>query len=161
MNPSKCDVDLYVRFLCATEKSHSCVELSRVSPHTMAHDSINRMLNRENLSPEVVWGSAKGPVDKKSGFLVVDDTVLDKPYANKIELVRWQYSGLHHDVVKGIGLITLLWTDGEKHIPVDFRFYDLCGDGKTKTIISGTWLIQHLNVDFGQSVLCSTAGILA
>lgn len=132
MNPSKCDLGLYVRFLCVAEKSHSCVELSGVSSYDMAHDAINRMLNREDLSPDDVWVSAKEQVDMKSGFLVVDDTVLDKPYANKIELVRWQYSGLHHDVVKGIGLITMLWTDGEKHVPLDFRVYDPNSDGKTK-----------------------------
>jgi hypothetical protein len=40
----------------------------------------------------------------------------------KLPLVRWQYSGAHHDVVKGIGLTTLLWTqDGSTdHIPVEY-----------------------------------------
>jgi hypothetical protein len=132
MNPSKCDVDLYVQFLLAACGSRSCVELSRVSPFEMAHDAVNRMLCREDLTPESVWEAAKSLVDVKRGYLIVDDTVLDKPYAQKMELVRWQWSGLHHDVVKGIGLITLLWSDGVNHVPVDFRVYNPDCDGKTK-----------------------------
>jgi len=106
--------------------------LSKAAPVYMAHDAVSRMLCRGELSPDSVWREAEPLVDLRSGFLVVDDTVVDKPFAEKIELVRWQWSGLHHDVVKGIGVITLLWTDGEKHIPVDFRVYDPEGDGKTK-----------------------------
>jgi len=68
-----------------------------------------------------------------TGYLVADDTVIDKPRSTNIELVKWQYSGTHHDVVKGIGLETLLWTQGgNEHIPVDYRVYNPEGDGKTK-----------------------------
>jgi hypothetical protein len=31
-----------------------------------------------------------------------------------------------------INLITLLWTDGERHIPVDYRIYNKVVDGLTK-----------------------------
>jgi DDE superfamily endonuclease len=66
------------------------------------------------------------------GYLVVDDTVLDKPYAVHIPLVKKQYSGKHHRVVKGISLVNLLWSDGEKLTPVGYRVYDPTRDGKTK-----------------------------
>ena len=58
------------------------------------------------------------------GVLVVDDSTLDKPYAEKMELVTRHWSGKHHRVVMGINLITTLWTDGNKLIPCDFRVYD-------------------------------------
>ncbi len=38
------------------------------------------------------------------GYLIFDDTVLKKEYANKIELVRRQYSGNEHKVIRGIGI---------------------------------------------------------
>ena len=59
-----------------------------------------------------------------SGVLVLDDTVLDKPYARKMDFVHHMWSGKHHAVVKGIELLTLLWTDGERHLPYDYRIYD-------------------------------------
>src|SRR5450756_2858004 len=46
--------------------------------------------------------------------------------------VRRMWSGKHHRTVKGIGLITLIWTDGTTVIPVDFRIYNIDEDDKTK-----------------------------
>jgi len=49
-----------------------------------------------------------------------------------MDLVYRQWSGKHHAVVSGISIITLLWTDGNAIIPIDFRIYDIDIDGKTK-----------------------------
>ena len=57
-------------------------------------------------------------------MLVIDDSTLDKPYAKKIELVSHHWSGKHHAVVRGINLVTLLWTDGDRNIPCDYRVVD-------------------------------------
>ncbi len=46
-------------------------------------------------------------------------------------MVSRHWSGRHHDVVRGINLITLLWTDGDREIPVDSRVYSEA-DGKSK-----------------------------
>lgn len=51
----------------------------------------------------------------------MDDSTLDKPYAEKMDLVQRHWSGKHHAVVEGINLITLLWTDGDRPVPVDYR----------------------------------------
>ena len=40
------------------------------------------------------------------GFLVFDDTIVDKNFSHKIELVRRQYSGNAHGVIKGCLLYT-------------------------------------------------------
>jgi putative transposase len=39
---------------------------------------------------------------------------------------------MHHRTVKGIGLITLVWTDGKIALPIDFRVYNIEEDNKTK-----------------------------
>ena len=62
----------------------------------------------------------------------MDDTTLEKPYARKIQLVTRHWSGKHRRVVLGINLLTLLWTDGEKLIPCDFRVYDKPLGGRSK-----------------------------
>ncbi|MCW5206468.1 hypothetical protein VU08_06020, partial [Desulfobulbus sp. F5] len=53
------------------------------------------------------------------GCLIIDDSTLDKFYSRKIELVNRHWSGKHKRVVSGINLVTMLWTDDERHIPVD------------------------------------------
>jgi hypothetical protein len=71
-------------------------------------------------------------VDKKGGLLLLDDSTLDKFYAKKIPLVYKHWSGKHHRTVRGINNLTSLWTDGDKHIPCDFRVYDKLNDGLSK-----------------------------
>ena len=57
---------------------------------------------------------------------------MDKPHFKKICFVRYQWSGKHHRTVKGIGLITLVWTDGDVVLPIDFRIYNIDEDNKTE-----------------------------
>jgi len=132
MQTQKCSLDLYVDFLIASQKQYSGSELSRVSPIKMSHDSVNRWLRKNKLTPKMVWQNAAPLVDPKNGYLIIDDTVLDKPYSRNIPMVKKQYSGKHHGLVNGINLVNMLWTDGKKAIPVDYRAYDLTRDGKTK-----------------------------
>jgi len=66
------------------------------------------------------------------GVLIIDDSTLDKPYSKKIEMVTRHWSGKHHRVVKGINLVSLLWSDGDAHISCDYRIYNKVVDGKTK-----------------------------
>lgn len=62
-----------------------------------------------------------GEVCPTSGVLVLDDLVLDKRYALKMDLVHHMWSGKQHAVVKGIDLRTLFWTDGARHLPCNYR----------------------------------------
>jgi hypothetical protein len=57
---------------------------------------------------------------------------LDKFDAKKMELVTRHWSGKHGRVVQGINLITLLSTQGDRHIPLDYRFDEKSVDGATK-----------------------------
>ena len=64
--------------------------------------------------------------------MIADETVLNKSRSRKIELVRYQYSGAEHDVVRGIGVLNFLWSTGDDVCPMDFRVYEPRDDGKTK-----------------------------
>jgi len=71
-------------------------------------------------------------VQKTHGLLVIDDTTLDKPRAQKMGLVTRHWSGRHHAVAEGINLTTLLWTDGLSSLPCDCRLYEPAADGQTQ-----------------------------
>ena len=45
------------------------------------------------------------------GYVLFDDTVLDKHHSRRIELVRRQYSGNAHGVIAGIGLVTCVYVN--------------------------------------------------
>ena len=135
MNPPKCDDLDYIHFLIAAQKVFTCTEAARCAPegkNAPAHDAFTRLLSRQPPDTEALWQEAKEFVDLKKGLLILDDTTLDKPYARKMDLVTYHWSGKHHRVVQGIALLTLLWTDGKDLIPCNFRVYDKPKGGKTK-----------------------------
>ena len=135
MNAPKCNEFDYINFLIATPKVYSCTEAARVQPEQAArpaHDSFTRLLQRLEPSSEDLWQESQPQVERTSGILVLDDSTLDKPYAQKIELVSRHWSGKHKEVVSGINLITLLWSDGDRHIPCDYRIFDKAKDKLTK-----------------------------
>lgn len=135
MNPPKCQAHDYIDFLLATPKVCSALEAARVQPDpgtAPAHDAFTRLLHRLEPESQTLWQEAQPQVGSTTGFLVLDDSTLDKPYARQIELVTRHWSGKHHAVVRGINLLTLLWTDGDRHVPCDYRLYDKATDGLTK-----------------------------
>lgn len=135
MNPPKCDDLDYIQFLVAAQKTFTCAEAARCQPEgekAPAHDAFTRLLQRQSPDTEALWQETRSLVQLERGLLVLDDTTLDKPYARKIELVTRHWSGKHGQVVLGINLLTLLWTEGEALIPCDFRVYDKPLGGKTK-----------------------------
>lgn len=126
MNPPRVQPEDYIDFLIATPKAASGTEAARVQPdkpRAPAHDAFTRLLHRLEPDVEALWLEAQTQVDLHQGVLVLDDSVLDKPYARHIDLVGRHWSGKHHQVVQGIDLVSLLWTDGDRHVPCDYRIY--------------------------------------
>jgi putative transposase len=135
MRTAKCRDTDYIDFLIASPKAVTCTEAAAVQPDSRqppAHDSFTRLLRRIEPDPGALWQEARPLVHRKGGVLVLDDSTLDKPYAEKIELVGRHWSGKHKSVVWGINLITMVWTDGDRKIPCDYRLYDKARDGQTK-----------------------------
>lgn len=133
MQKQKCSLKLYRDFLTANHNRFSGVELSK-STEGIAHDSVSRWLLRSDFKPSELWSDVKKMVDVNSGYLVGDDSVLDKRHSRHNELAKKQYSGNVHQLVNGIDLVNLLWTgrDGDEYIPVDYRIYNKDSDNKTK-----------------------------
>lgn len=135
MSRAKTTATQFIDFLIATPSQATAMEAQRTQPVTddpAYHDSYTRLLHRLEPDSAALWHDAQHEVRRTSGVLVLDDSVLDKPYARKMDLVHHMWSGKHHRVVKGIDLLTLLWTDGDRHIPCDYRLYDKPNDQKTK-----------------------------
>lgn len=129
--------ELYCQFLIASQSRHSMVGLSELFDNHPAHDSYTRWLNSVRLTPRIIWEYSKDMVKLDQGYLIVDDSVLDKWYGPNIECVKTQYSGLHHRKVKGIGVVNFIWNgtkepESAQHVPIDYRVYDIRRDGKTK-----------------------------
>ena len=133
MQKQKCSLELYRNFLLASQSRFSATELARVSPdQSMRHDAVTNWLDSSRFNPPEIWNQAKPLVNPQDGYLIGDDSVLDKRYSQENGLVKLQYSGNEHDLIKGIDLVNLLWTNGQKFVPVDYRVYQPDLDGNDK-----------------------------
>ncbi len=135
MNAPKCTEQDYINFLVAAQQVFSTVEAARSHPEgeqKPAHDAYTRLLQRLPPDSEALWTEVQPCIERRRGLLVIDDTTLDKPYASKMALVTRHWSGKHHEVVQGINLISLVWSDGDAAFPCDFRLYHKVEDGLSK-----------------------------
>jgi hypothetical protein len=124
----------YCQFLLTSPVNYT---LTYFADHVkgLSHDRINRYLAQENVTAEDLWQSVqKAIVTDDSGYLLFDDTVLDKRYSSRIEAVYKQYSGNEHTVIRGIGVITCVYVNPktQQFWAIDYRIYDPKRDGKSK-----------------------------
>ena len=66
-----------------------CSFLDSSSP---ASDSFTRLLGRQPPNTDSLWCEVKDLIIPETGLLIIDDTVLDKPYAKHMDLVYRQLS---------------------------------------------------------------------
>jgi hypothetical protein len=162
MNPKKERVTRlsYCQYLLVSQINYT---LTNYADHTekFSHDMANRYLAGDEVRPRLVWENIKDQVvTTPYGFLVFDDTVIDKNFSHKIELVRRQYSGNAHGIIKGVGVVTCVYVNPQtdQFWIIDYRIYDPDGDGKTKLDHMQDMLLNCVyqkNLDFW-SVLMDT-----
>jgi hypothetical protein len=124
----------YVEFLISTIGNFTSTHLAE-HLDDVSHDTITDFLHSERLTARHLWELVQGLIaDSPHAFLIVDDSVQDKRYSHFIELVRLQYSGAEHGLVRGIGIVNLVHSSGQpgEFYPLDYRLYDPDTDGKTK-----------------------------
>lgn len=124
----------YCQYLLVSQINYT---LTNFAEHAekFSHDAANRYLAGDEIRPRLVWENVRGQVIQTSyGFLVFDDTVIDKNFSRYMELVRSQYSGNAHKVIKGIGVVTCVYVNPQidQFWIIDYRIYDPDGDGKSK-----------------------------
>ena len=124
----------YVEYLVSTPKNCTCTYLAE-HWEDVSHDVVNDCLHQKRFLPREVCKLVKDRIaDSKEACLIVDDSVHDQRYSRSIDLVRAQYSGNEHRVVRGIGVVSLVHSGGKdkEFYPIDYRVYAPDVDGKTK-----------------------------
>lgn len=124
----------YCQFLVSSQINYS---LTHFAEHAKkwSHDTINRYLKGEKITPRLLWEKVESQIEpSERGYVIFDDTVLDKNHAQQIETVRRQWSGNAHAVIRGIGVVNCIYVNPEtdQFWIIDYRIYDPEGDGKSK-----------------------------
>jgi hypothetical protein len=97
----------YIEFLISTPINYTCTHLAdHISG--ISHDSITDFLKSQRLTAASVWAQALTLIhNTEDSFLIVDDSVQEKPYARAIEPFYPHYSGNKHVVIRGLILSIL------------------------------------------------------
>jgi hypothetical protein len=124
----------YCQYLLSSQINYTMTNLAE-HLETISHDAINYYLKREKLTARLLWDNVKEVVEPDpNGYIIFDDSVLDKRYSEEIEIVRRQYSGNEHGVLKGIGVVSCVYVNPtiQRFWVIDYRIFNPDADGKTK-----------------------------
>lgn len=126
--------ELYGQFLLSSHINYTCTYLADHFDG-LTHDNVQYFLARERIAPRDLWKMVRhGFVPGAEGYVIFDDTVLNKEHSRKIEIVRTQWSGNEGGLIRGIGLINCVYFNAvtNQFWLLDYRLYAPADDGKTK-----------------------------
>lgn len=137
----------YCQYLLSSQTNYTITNYAEHA-QTVSHDLVNKYLRTDKLSAKNVWDAVKNDIfAHPDGYIIFDDTVLDKNHSRHIDSVRWQYSGTEHKVIKGIGMVNCIYVNPETNQfwVIDYRIWDPSKDGKTKISHVQDMLLNIIN----------------
>ncbi|AWM35265.1 IS701 family transposase [Hymenobacter nivis] len=129
----KVTAQLYGQFLVSSQVNYTGTYLAEYL-EGLSHDNVRYFLKTQRFTPRQRWQQVRPQVVLSArGYVLFDDTVLDKHHSRRIELVRRPYSGNAHGVIAGIGLVTCVYVNPEtdQFWLIDYRLFAPDTDGKT------------------------------
>ncbi|MDP2951482.1 MAG: transposase [bacterium] len=121
----------YIKGLMCVFENANCSSLARVA--NCSHDSLTRILKEQKLVWQILLTSFALRIFGKlqDGYLIIDDTVISKIFAKKIENLSWVYCSKIGKVVQGLDIVMLAWSNGKLTLPLAIKVYQK-NSGKTK-----------------------------
>jgi hypothetical protein len=120
---------LYLTALLYYRTSGSCIALAEAL-ETVSHDRLTRLLQADWSGHTLLEVACRTLFVWTRGYLILDDTVIAKPFATAIEGLAWVYSGQERKPVYGLSLVLLVWTDGTLRVPLGLRLWHKGGRSK-------------------------------
>jgi hypothetical protein len=113
---------LYLTALLYYRTSANCVALAEALA-TVSHDRLTRLLQGDWSGQRLLELAVRTLFTWERGYLIIDDTVIPKPFATAIEGLAWVFSSQAHQPVYGLSLVLLVWTNGPLRIPLGMRLW--------------------------------------
>jgi putative transposase len=117
--------------------SATCVALAEAL-HTVSHDRLTRMRQAHWSGQKLLERACRTLCIWDRGYLIIDDTVVPKPFATAMEGLAWVFSSQERKPVYGFSLVLLLWTDGRVRMPLSLRLWHK--GGPSKVALALEWL---------------------
>ncbi|HXF84901.1 MAG TPA: transposase [Anaerolineales bacterium] len=113
----------YICGLLLLERRQNATHLADWLPGR-AHDAFNRLLTQHAISTRRLFGCiVQWAQHLGTGYLVVDDVVIAKPFSALCSWVGWTYSTSEKRKVRGLHVIVVMLCIRHWRIPVAFRLW--------------------------------------
>src|ERR671917_435718 len=120
---------IYLIALLHFTKVSTCSAIAEIVPKA-SHDRLTRMLNGDWSGQTLLDWALRLLFVVVEGYLIVDDTVVEKPHAKRLNEAGWVWSSKRNKAVYGVSVVLLVWTDGQLRIPLSFRVWKKGGPSK-------------------------------
>jgi hypothetical protein len=120
---------IYLRALLYFTNITTCTAIAEAFD-SMSHDRLTRLLQGTWSGHTLLDLALRALFSIADGYLIVDDTVVDKSYARLLGEAAWVWSSKDSKVVFGVSVVLLVWTDGQVRIPLAFRLWRTGGPSK-------------------------------
>ena len=117
----------YINGLSFRAVRASCAKLARLcqlGAVDISHDALQRLLACDHDWSSELLDRLPALLRGKRGWLIIDDTVVAKPYSQKLEMLSRHWSSSDRRYLTGINCVLLIWTDGDTRVPVAMRIYE-------------------------------------
>jgi len=117
-------LDLYSDYLISSFGQPTATGLARLLEGEISHDQVTRMLASPKMTSKEWWRLVKPTVRKveqADGVMILDDTIIEKPYTDENEIICWHFDHTKGCSVKGINFITTLYYVQGVALPVAFE----------------------------------------
>jgi hypothetical protein len=117
-------LDLYSDYLISSFGPTTATGLAELMEGAISHDQVTRMLSTPKMSSKEWWRLVKPQVrqiEQEDGVIIVDDSIVEKPYTDENEIICWHFDHSKNRTVKGINFLTTLYYAQEVALPVAFE----------------------------------------
>lgn len=112
----------YLTALLYDRTSGSCMMLADAL-ETVSHDRLTRLLQAAWSGQTLLDLAVRTLFVCTRGYLIIDDTVIPKPFATAMEGLAWVFSSQAHKPVYGFSVVLLVWTNGTLRLPLGIRLW--------------------------------------
>ena len=147
-------VELYTDYLIVVNGQATATGLSAILDNKISHDRFTRMLASGKFNSKYLWKRVKKTarqIESEDGCLIVDNTIVEKPWTDENEIVCWHYDHAKGRNVKGFNILNLLYHSNDISIPVGFEvvkktivFVDENGKKKRRSEVTKNKLMRDL-----------------
>jgi hypothetical protein len=117
-------LDLYTDYLIISFGQTTATGLAQLMEGAISHDQVTRMLSSPKMTPKDWWRMVKPQVrkiEREDGVMIIDDSIVEKPYTDENEIICWHYDHSKERTVKGINFVTTLYYAQGVALPVTFE----------------------------------------